>query len=81
MSDTKRITVLLDQHLLDEAKRALGATSYSAAVNLALAEVVRVKNLRQLRQEFGKCSWQGSLSEMRGDQTKRKLMGRKAVRR
>lgn len=53
---------MLDEQLLEQAVQALGAKTYSAAVNLALAEVARIKNVRRLRQFFGKASWEGDLS-------------------
>jgi Arc/MetJ family transcription regulator len=48
----KRTNLVLDEQLLEEAVRALGVKTYSAAVNLAL----------------GKTVWEGDLSEMREDQ-------------
>ena len=44
---------MLDEQLLSEAVHALGLKSYSAAVNLALAEAVRVKKVQSLREAFG----------------------------
>ncbi len=63
--------------------QALGAKTYSAAVNLALAEVVRVRGVLGLRQAFGKNLWEGNLSEMREDRArafKRRVAGRRRVR-
>ena len=60
---------MLDEHLLEQATQALGVKTYSAAVNLALAEALRIKKLQELRQSFGKGLWQGNLSEMREDKT------------
>ena len=64
----KRTNLVLDEQLLEEAVRALGVKTYSAAVNLALAEAVRLKKVRDLRKFFGKTVWEGDLSEMREDQ-------------
>lgn len=64
----KRTNLVLDEQLLEQAVQALGVKTYSAAVNLALAEAIRLKNVRGLRQFFGKTSWEGDLSEMRADQ-------------
>ena len=58
---------MLDEQLLSEAVHALGLKSYSAAVNLALAEAVRVKKVQGLREAFGQNLWEGSLSQMRED--------------
>ena len=63
----KRTNLVLDEHLLEEAVRALGVKTYSAAVNLALAEAVRVKKVQELRQAFGQNLWEGNLSQMRED--------------
>jgi Arc/MetJ family transcription regulator len=66
---------VLDAQILEEATRVLGAKTYSAAVNLALAEVLRVRRIQSLREFFGQGLWQGNLAEMREDrprkQTKR----------
>ena len=63
----KRTNLVLDEQLLEEAVRALGVKTYSAAVNLALAEAVRVKKVQGLRQAFGQNLWEGDLSRMRED--------------
>ncbi len=72
----KRTNLVLDEQLLEEAVQALGVKTYSAAVNLALAEAVRVKKVQGLRQFFGKKLWQGDLSEMREDQAAQAPHGR-----
>jgi Arc/MetJ family transcription regulator len=53
--------------LLEEATRTLGVKTYSAAVNAALEEVLRVRKIQGLSQFFGQGLWQGDLSEMRED--------------
>jgi Arc/MetJ family transcription regulator len=63
----KRTNLVLDADLLERATRALGVKTYSAAVNLALAETLRLKKIESLPQFFGKGLWQGDLSEMRED--------------
>ena len=47
----KRMTLLLDRALLNRATRALGVT-HSAAVNLALAEVLRIRKIQRLKLGF-----------------------------
>ena len=64
----KRTNLVLDGQLLEEATRVLGVKTYSAAVNLALQEVVRIKKIQSLPRFFGQGLWQGDLSEMRHDQ-------------
>jgi Arc/MetJ family transcription regulator len=73
----KRTNLVLDEHLLEQAVQALGVKTYSAAVNLALAEAVRVKTVQGLRQAFGKHLWEGNLSEMREDKPVRLSTRRK----
>jgi len=68
----KRTNLVLDEEALEEAVRVLGVKTYSAAVNLALKEVVDVRKIRSLPQFFGQGLWQGNLSEMREDRRKRR---------
>lgn len=63
----KRTNLVLDADLLREATRVLGAKTYSAAVNEALAEVLRLRKLQDLPRFFGRGLWQGDLAEMRRD--------------
>jgi Arc/MetJ family transcription regulator len=63
----KRMSLMLDPILLNQATRVLGAKTSSAAVNLALAEVLRLRRIQTLPQFFGRGLWQGDLSEMRED--------------
>lgn len=67
----KRTNLVLDGELLERATRELGAKTYSAAVNLALAEVLRVRRVQGLPQFFGQRLWQGDLRDMRGDAPRR----------
>jgi Arc/MetJ family transcription regulator len=63
----KRTNLVLNAHLLEEATRSLGVKTYSAAVNLALAEILRIRKIQSLPQFFGRGLWQGNLQEMRED--------------
>ncbi len=63
----KRTNLVLNEHLLEEATRMLGEKTYSAAVNTALAEVVRIRKILSLPSFFGRGLWQGNLAEMRED--------------
>ncbi len=65
----KRTNLVLDENLLEEAARVLGAKTYSAAVNQALEEIVNVRKIQNLQQFFGKDLWEGDLAEMREDKT------------
>jgi Arc/MetJ family transcription regulator len=68
----RRTNLVLDGQLLDDAVRALGVKTYSAAVNMALSDAVRRKKVEGLAEFFGKGLWQGNLAEMREDRPRRK---------
>jgi Arc/MetJ family transcription regulator len=63
----KRTNLVLDAALLEDAVRVLGVKTYSAAVNLALAEVLRIRKIQSIPQFFGQGLWEGNLAEMRED--------------
>jgi len=63
----KRTNLVLDEKLLEEARRMLGARTYSETVNKALDEAIRITKIRGIPQFFGKIKWEGDLSEMRKD--------------
>jgi len=64
----KRTNLVLDADVLEEARRALGARTYSETVNKALAEAVRVARVRRIPELLSQMRWVGNLSEMREDQ-------------
>ena len=74
----RRTNLVLDEHLLVEATRALGAKTYSAAVNTALEEVIRLKKIQRIPEFFGSGVWEGDLAAMRQDRPRLKK-GRKRV--
>ena len=63
----KRTNVVLSDEILQEATRVLGVKTYSAAINMALEEAIRVKKIRNMAALFGSDLWQGNLAEMRED--------------
>jgi len=63
----KRTNLVLDADLLQEATRVLGLKTYSATVNHALAEVLRVRKIQGLQAFFGSGLWEGDLAAMRDD--------------
>lgn len=71
----KRTSLALDEKLLKSAKQLLGAKTYSAAVNQALAEVVRTAKIRGLAEFFGTEIWEGDFGDMRED--RKPLSGRR----
>jgi Bacterial antitoxin of type II TA system, VapB len=68
----KRTNLVLDEHLLAEATRVLAARTYSAAVNTALEEVIRLRKIQSVPRFFGSGIWEGDLSQMREDQAPRR---------
>ncbi|MBS1827036.1 MAG: type II toxin-antitoxin system VapB family antitoxin [Acidobacteria bacterium] len=63
----KRTNLVLNEQLLEEATRVLAARTYSAAVNTALEEVIRMRKIQSLPAFFGSGIWEGDLSQMRED--------------
>jgi Arc/MetJ family transcription regulator len=72
-TNMKRTNVVLDEHLLEEATRALGQKTYSATINFALQEALRIHKVQGLMQFFGKGLWRGNLTAMREDRHQGKL--------
>jgi hypothetical protein len=58
---------MIDEALLKEAKKVLDADTNSAAVNEALAEVIRIARIKSLTGFIGSGAWSGDLGEMRED--------------
>ncbi len=66
----KRTTLMVDMAVLKEAARVLGTRTYSATVNLALKETLRMRRIQGLADHVGRVEWIGDLSEMRGDSSR-----------
>jgi Arc/MetJ family transcription regulator len=76
----KRTNLVLDEEVLKNATRLLGAKTYSEAVNLALVEVIKLINLRNLTNLMGQGIWSGNLSEMREDKPLKSALKKKTKR-
>lgn len=63
----KRTNLVLDEKLLEEATRLSGEKTYSAAVQLALRELVRRARAEKILELRGLGTWEGDLGEMRSD--------------
>jgi Arc/MetJ family transcription regulator len=63
----RRTNLVLDGDKLEEARRVLGARTYSDTVNQALQEAVRAARIRSLPDLLSKVSWDGDIAEMRED--------------
>lgn len=67
----KRTNVILDEELLEKARRALGEKTYSGTINVALEKAVRQDKFwdayRKFQEEAGKGDffWPGYLEETR----------------
>lgn len=68
----KRTNLVLDENILEEATRVLAVRTYSAAVNLALAEVIRMRKIQNIPRYFGSGIWEGELSQMRQDKPRKR---------
>ena len=63
----KRTTVMLDEHLIAEAKRLTGIATTQRLIEYALRELVRRCSQRQLLGLRGRVDWQGDLDAWRRD--------------
>ena len=63
----KRTNLVIDDALLQEAKRLTGEPTLSRTVERALSELVRRARARRILELAGSGSWQGSLAEVRED--------------
>ena len=67
----KRTNVVVDEELLEAARRVTGERTYSATITKALKEIVRVERLRKALDAYqsevskGGFFWPGYLEEMR----------------
>ncbi len=73
----KRTNLVLNEELLERATRELGAKTYSAAVNMALEEVLRVRKIQSLPLLLSRSTWEGNLSEMRQDRVRPRRRARR----
>jgi Arc/MetJ family transcription regulator len=62
-----RTNIEIDDTLMAEAMKALGAKTKREAVEQALKRVVRLKAQEEIRDYFGKLRWEGDLDAMRTD--------------
>jgi metal-responsive CopG/Arc/MetJ family transcriptional regulator len=63
----KRTNLVLDEQLLEEAKRVSGERTYSGAVSRAIEDYIRRHQTGRILELAGTGLWEGDLSEMRGD--------------
>ena len=63
----RRTNLVLDEVLLDDARKALGFKTYSEVVNVALRELLRRTTFAGIDRYAHSGIWEGDLAEMRGD--------------
>ena len=63
----KRTNLVLDEDLLDDAKRLSGQPTYSATVEMALRDLVNRAKARRILELRGSGLWEGDLGAMRED--------------
>lgn len=68
----RRTNLVLDGDRLEEARRLLGARTYSDTVNQSLDEAIRAARIRALPDLLGQVTWEGDLEEMREDRPRRR---------
>ena len=60
-----RTNIDIDDALLAEAAKIVGATTKKSTVETALRELIRRHKVRQVRELWGNFDWEGDLQEMR----------------
>jgi len=60
-----RMTITIDDALLDRAKEALGARTRAAAIRAALEEAVRRRRLAETLEQLGQLELRGDPAELR----------------
>jgi Arc/MetJ family transcription regulator len=60
-----RMTVTIDDALLEQAKEAVGAQTRAGAIRIALEEVVRRRSLAEALEQLGQLELRGGLAELR----------------
>jgi Arc/MetJ family transcription regulator len=71
----KRTNLVIDEELLEEAVRVAGAKTYSRAVEMALRDFVRRAKARRILELAGSGLWEGDLTRMRQDRSRRGTTG------
>jgi Arc/MetJ family transcription regulator len=61
----KRTNIVIDENLIAAGKKATGMRTSRELVDLALRELVRRSNQKQILKLRGKIRWEGDLHQMR----------------
>ena len=62
-----RVSIVIDDDLIERAMRATGAKTKREVVALGLATLLRLNEQEEIRGLRGKLRWTGDLDEMRRD--------------
>lgn len=60
-----RTTIVIDDNLMETARRVTGLSTKRAIVEAALAALIREQRRRRLNTAFGRYVWEGDLAKMR----------------
>jgi len=66
MAHPIRTNVLIDEDLIERAKKLTGLSTKRAVVDEALRTLVRLREQEEVRSLRGSLSWEGDLDELRG---------------
>ena len=61
----KRTNVVIDETMIEKAKRATGIKTTREVLDVALRELLRHERLKEFRKLRGRVNWQGDLAQMR----------------
>lgn len=62
-----RTNIVIDDELMEKARRVLGTTTKRETVEMALERVIEIERQREIRNFRGKLDWVGDLEAMRTD--------------
>ncbi len=65
--DIMRTNIVIDDALMQEARKLSGMKTKRDTVELALRTLVKLKNQERIRDFRGKLKWEGDLDAMRSD--------------
>lgn len=60
-----RTNIVIDDHLMEEAKKVSGLSTKRAVIEDALTTLIRLHSERKIKSLKGKVTWEGNLDEMR----------------
>ncbi len=61
----KRTNIIIDDKLMNEAKKLTGLETMKDVVDEALRRLIQINKQKEVRKLKGKIHWEGNLNEMR----------------